>query len=336
MKSVNIDEIGTLVADSKHIAILQADNPDGDSLASALALEEILGNLNLQPVMYCGVDIPKHLQHLSGWDRVQKELPKNIDLSIVVDCSAISLFEIAVKRKEFSWVLTKPMIIIDHHEAEITIPAQYAFINNQAVATGEIIYEISKYLNWPMSEHTNNMLAISILSDSLGLMTDSTTAKSIRVIADLVESGVKLAQLDEARRQTLKKSAELTRYKGRLLQRIEYSHDQRVAHITIPWDEIEKYSNEYNPSMLVLEDMRLTEGTQVAIAFKTYDSGRVTAKIRCNYGFAVAGQLAEFFGGGGHSYASGFKIDNCKDFEELKRTCVNKALELLDQNHEIV
>ena len=49
------------------------------------------------------------------------------------------------------------------------------------------------------------MIAVSILSDSLGLMTDSTTPHSIRIIADLVEQGVNLPQLEDTRRQMMQK-----------------------------------------------------------------------------------------------------------------------------------
>ena len=38
-------EIGELVNNANKILIMQADNPDGDSLGSALALEQILGDL---------------------------------------------------------------------------------------------------------------------------------------------------------------------------------------------------------------------------------------------------------------------------------------------------
>src|SRR3989344_3943170 len=151
------------------------------------------------------------------------------------------------------------------------------------------------------------MLSISILSDSLGLISEGTWARSIHIIAELVDNGVKLAELENARREMMRKSIELIRYKGKLLERIEYYADNRIATVTIPWAEIEKYSHAYNPSMLVIDDMRLTEGTDVAIAFKTYKDGKVTAKIRCNYDRNIAGDLAAHFGGGGHPYAAGFK-----------------------------
>lgn len=308
---------------------MQADNPDGDSLGSALALEQILGDLDKEPILYCGVDIPTYLTHLPGWDRVSHDVPHQFDASIIVDCSADSLFETLAKNGQRQWIATKPCIVLDHHDVDMTIPYAKIVCNYPTVATGEVIYELAKQLEWPLNLGAKKMLAVAILADSLGLTTDATTARSIHIMAELVEGGVKIAELENARREMMRKSAELVHYKGQLLERVEYHADNRVATITIPWEEIQKYSPLYNPPMLVMEDMRLTEGTDVAIAFKLYSDGHVTAKIRCNYGKPIANDLAQHFGGGGHVYASGFKITNARPFNEIKSECIAKATELL-------
>ncbi len=320
--------IANILTKATHIVIVQADNPDGDSLASALALEQILHDLGKQPFLYCGIDIPKHLRHLPGWDRVEKDLPHNFDAAILVDCSSRNLLEVADNNGQLQWLLAKPLIIIDHHDVTPTIEATIIYNDSDAVATGEVIYELANELQWPLDINAKNMITVSILSDSLGLMTEATTPRSIRIIAELVEGGVKLPELEEARRETMRKSQELVRYKGELLQRIEYHHDGSIASITIPWEEIEKYSSLYNPSMLVIDDMRLTENTKLAIAFKLYPNGRITAKIRANYGYGIAKELAEHFNGGGHPYASGFKVTN-RQFSDVKTECIEVASKLL-------
>jgi bifunctional oligoribonuclease and PAP phosphatase NrnA len=324
------DRIRGLIDQANRIVIMQADNPDGDSLGSALALEQILGDMGKETSLYCGVDIPSYLRHLAGWDRVNSEIPHQFDLSIIVDTSADSLFETLAKTDQRKWVAAKSCIVLDHHDVELTI--QYATIscNHPAVATGELIYELSQQLNWPLNVAAKHMLAVAILSDSLGLTTDATTHRSIHIIGELVEGGVKIPELEEKRREMMRKSPELVHYKGELLQRVEYYADNRIATVTIPWEEIEKYSAAYNPSMLVIDDMRLTENTDIAIAFKLYNDGHMTAKIRCNYGKGIANDLAQAFGGGGHPYASGFKVTNGRPFNEVKSECIKKTTELLD------
>lgn len=320
-----------ILANARRIVVLQADNPDGDSLGSALALEQILSDLDKEPILYCGVDIPTYLRYLPGWDRVTKDLPGQFDASIIVDTGADSLFEQLEKTGQKGWIKTKPVIVIDHHVTEANIDFADVICNHAAVATGEVIYELTRQLDWPLNHTAKEMLATAIMADSLGLVTEATSARSIHIIGELVEAGVSLPDLEHARRELMRKSPEIVHYKGQLLQRIEYFADSQIATITIPWKEIEAYSSQYNPSMLALEDMRMTTGTHLAIAFKTYNNDRITAKIRANQGYPVAGKLAEHFGGGGHPYASGFKIQDGRAFDDVKRECIAKATELLKQ-----
>ncbi len=328
-----IKQLKQLVDDSRSILIIQADNPDGDSLGSAIALEQILNDLGKLPYMYCNVDIPSYLRYLKGWSRVSSELPKEFDLIFVVDTSSISLLD-KLSPVERGIIKSKNnTVVLDHHkDVENTIDFANLVFNEPVVATGELIYNIARVLNWPVNEEARKVLAVSIMSDSLGLISSSTTANSIRVIADLVESGVNLTELDELRRESYRKSLELTKYKGRLLERIETHLDHKLAIINIPWKEIEKYSPLYNPSMLVIEDMRLIEGNAVSIALKSYDSGRITAKIRCNYGYPIASKIAEHFGGGGHDYAAGFKTTDYKNPEELTHKLIEVTNKLLEVN----
>lgn len=323
------DQVRQILDAAERIVVLQADNPDGDSLGSALALEQILGDMGKDPVLYCGVDIPAYLRYLQGWDRVVKDLPGQFDAAIIVDTGADSLFEQLDKNGQKGWVKSKPVIVIDHHTTEASIDFASVMCTHTAVATGEVIYELAKQLDWPLNTTGKEMLATAIMADSLGLVTEATSARSVHIIAELIEGGVSLAKLEQARRELMRKSPEVTHYKGQLLQRVEYHNDNQVAVITIPWQEIERYSAQYNPSMLVLEDMRMTTGTHVAIAFKTYNGDRITAKIRANQGYAIAHKLAEHFGGGGHPYASGFKIQNGRSFEDVKSECIQVATDLL-------
>ncbi len=326
-----VHAIKQAVEQAQHIVVVQADNPDGDSLSSALALESILGDLGKDVTLYCGVNIPTYLRHLEGWDRVQAELPHSFDLSIIVDTSARSLLEQLDTSGEIKWLAAKPSIIIDHHTAsEPTIDfATIAHIVPGVSAT-EVIYELSQALSWQRDHTANYMIAAGILSDSLGLMSEGTSPRSIHIIAELVEQGVSIPELENARRSTQKKSQAILDYKGRLLQRVEYEADQRIATVTIPWEEIEKYSNEYNPSMLVIDEMRMVDDVSIAIAFKTYPDGRITGKIRANYGFAIAADLASHFGGGGHPYAAGFRITDGRSISQVKSECIERATQLLD------
>lgn len=323
--------VNEAIKNAQKIVIVQADNPDTDSLASALALEQIFGDAEKDVELYCGVDIPSYLSYMPGADRVASDLPKQFDLSIIVDTSSDSLIEQLDKSGSKGWLAARPAIIIDHHATDPTISFASIIVNHPAVATGEVIYELANQLAWKLNPQARELLAMAILSDSLGLTSEATTARSIHIVAELVEAGVKLAELENARRETMRRLPELIHYKGRLLERVEFHDSGRIASLTIPQVEIDKYSPHYNPPMLVLDDMRLAKGVDLAVAFKTYRDGKITAKIRCNYGKGVADKLAEHFGGGGHPYAAGFKIQNGKSYDEIKDEFIKAASGLLDQ-----
>ena len=103
----------------------------------------------------------------------------------------------------------------------------------------------------------------------------------------------------------MKKSQRILSYKADLIKRVDYSLDGQLATVLIPFEEIQQYSDEYNPNVLILEELRLVEGVVVAIAIKTYPDGKVTGKIRTSK--PIAEQIAGYFGGGGHPYAAGFR-----------------------------
>src|SRR5580700_862606 len=113
MRYPETEKIKQLVDAAQRIVIVQADNPDGDSLGSALALEHILGDLNKEPLLYCAVDMPSYLRYMSGWDRVSKELPRQFDVSIIVDASTLTLLERLINSEQASWLTAKPCLVLD-------------------------------------------------------------------------------------------------------------------------------------------------------------------------------------------------------------------------------
>lgn len=323
------DKAKEIINDSSRIVVIQAENPDGDSLGSALALEEMLGDLGKHVVLYCPVNIPSYLGYIKGYDRVTDEFPRDFDASIIVDTASATLLERAIIPAQVALINQRPSIVIDHHMTEGTIPFDHtAVLNPNAVATGEIIYAMAKDAGWQINPQASEHLAISILADSLGLVTENTTASSIHTLGDLVSLGASLSKIDERRRDYMKKSPEILAYKGRLIDRIEYHLEGTLSLVHIPWEEIAEYSNQYNPSMLVIDEMRLVTNVRVAIAIKTYPDGKITGKIRCNPGSKVAETIAKYFGGGGHGYVAGFRTYS-DSYDEVKHSLIEAVDKIL-------
>ena len=326
-----LTHINELITAANRIVVVQADNPDSDSLGSAIALESILGNMGKDVSMYCGVDIPGYLRYFDGWDRVSPELPKQFDLSIIVDASTLTLFEKLIQSGNTQWLATKPCIVLDHHQiVENPISFATTIINDSSRASaGELIYILAKDAGWPLDVQTQSYLLSSILGDTQGLTNQLASSDTYRYVADMIDAGVDRGALEEKRKEYSKMPQVIYGYKGKLIQQTTFSDDGAIASVMIPQVDINQYSPLYNPGPLIQGDMLQTLGVKVAIVFKRYDDDKVTAAIRCNPGAGIASALAEQFGGGGHAFASGFKQLNVRDFNELRQRCMQSAHELL-------
>jgi phosphoesterase RecJ-like protein len=310
------------------ICVIQAENPDGDSLGSAIALDYLLSDKEIS--LYCPVDIPKYLRYFSDWSRVTNEFDFKADGYIIVDTAAEVLLsklldDTAIRNRLYS----APVLVIDHHETEDDLEFPHESIIEVRCATAELIYRIAKELRLEISKESAEAIFQGILSDTLGLTSSSMSDETFEIAAELTRLGADVSALDERRREFMKKSPRILDYKADLIKRIEYSLDGTLATVHIPWDDIREYSDEYNPNVLILEEMRLVEGVKVAVAVKTYPDGKVTGKIRCSSDAPIAEKVAGYFGGGGHKMAAGFRTYDTT-YEEVVKELVKIVPELIE------
>ena len=72
-------KFSNFLKDKEKICIIQAENPDGDSLGSAIALDYLLDGKDVS--LYCPIDVPKYLHYFSDWSRVTNEFDyKAVDI----------------------------------------------------------------------------------------------------------------------------------------------------------------------------------------------------------------------------------------------------------------
>lgn len=313
------DSFSDFLKDKKHIAIIQAENPDGDSLGSALALDYLLKDHEI--TLYCPVDIPKYLRYFDDWSRVTNEFDFNADGYIIVDTAAEILLsklleDAAIKNR----LMRSPIFVLDHHETEDDITFAHQGLIQTLPACCDLIYKIAieqgllskdpstlKEEEYNREKKAAEYIYYGIMSDTLGMVSPSVSADTYELVADLLKRGVNVAECDEHRRDFMKKSPRILDYKADLIKRVQYYLDGRLATVHITWEDISEYSDEYNPNVLILEELRMVEGVDIAVAIKTYPDGKVTGKIRTSSKADYADKLAEYFGGGGHPYASGFR-----------------------------
>lgn len=305
------------ISDKERICVIQAENPDGDSLASAIALDYLLKNKKVS--LYCPVDIPKYLHYFTDWSRVTHDFDFKTDGYIIVDTAAEVLLsklldDSAIRNRLYS----TPVFVIDHHETPDNLNFPHESIIEERPACTEIIYRIAKDLKLEVTQETAEVIFQGILSDTLGLTSATVTAETFEIAAELTRLGANISVLEDKRREYMKKSPRILDYKAELIKRIEYFLDGKLSVVHIPWEDIREYSDEYNPNVLILEEMRLVEGVEVAIAIKTYPDGKLTGKIRCSTNSPIADRIAGYFGGGGHPYAAGFRTYDISYEETIK------------------
>lgn len=321
------------IKDKKSLCIIQAENPDGDSLGAAIALDYLLSDHEIS--LYCPVDIPKYLHYFKDWSRVTNEFNFRADGYIIVDTAAEILLsklidDAAIKNRLYS----APVFVLDHHETEDDLNFPHDKIIENRPACCDLIYHIAKEQNIEINKDAAEAIFQGILSDTLGLTSASVTAETFETAAELTRLGADVSVLEDMRREFMKKSPRILDYKADLIKRIEYSLDGQVATVLIPWDDIREYSDEYNPNVLILEEMRLVEGVKVAVAIKTYPDGKVTGKIRTASEAPIAEKIAGYFGGGGHPFAAGFRTYDTT-YEEVVNDIIKITPELLsNENHE--
>lgn len=292
------------IKDKQSICVIQAENPDGDSLGSALALESALADKEVS--LYCPVDIPKYMRYFEGWSRVDIEFPYRADGYIIVDTASTTLLSKLLNDGAIrNCLYSAPVLVIDHHETEADLDFNYDSIIETTSSCCALLYKIFKDQNITIDALCAENLIYGILSDTLGLTAQSTTSDDYRAVAELMDDGAQIADMEERRREFSKKSPRILDYKADLIKRIEYHLDGRLATVHIPFDDIQEFSDEYNPNVLILEELRLVEGVEIAVAIKTYPDGKLTGKIRAMQ--PIADQVAGYFGGGGHPYAAGFR-----------------------------
>ena len=312
----------------QNICIIQAENPDADSLGSALALDYILSNKNIS--LYCPVNLPKYLHYFTDWSRVDIEFDWRADAYIIVDTASTVLLSKLLEDDAIKNILyTRPVFVIDHHETEDDLEFPHESIIESRPSCCDLIFDIAKDNNLTIDRTAAEYLVHGILSDTLGLTSASVGSNIFRTMSELVDLGANIYELEEARREYMKKSPRILDYKADLIKRIEYHMDGAIATVHIPWEDIREYSDEYNPNVLILEEMRMIEGVEIAIAIKTYPDGKITGKVRTTK--PIADQISGYFGGGGHPYAAGFRTYDIS-YDDVVRDIISIAPKLMEEN----
>ena len=304
-----MDELCEKLAKNCNTLIIFHARPDADAVGSAFALRELLYTMGIPAMCACADEVPERLQFLSyavqGSVAFDEDMKLDFDRVISVDSASPSQLGSMFQR-----IRKDVDIMIDHHGKGSIYADNY--IDPEAAATGEIIYEIAKKLvadgKIPAIPHRAIQCIYAALSSDTGCFKFSnTTPKTHRLAAELLEAGVDATYINHMLYES--KSKLQLRAEGEAARRLKVYADGRVASVAIPFSVKQELGLSEEHLETVIDIPRSVAGVEVAFAIKQPENnGFFRVSMRSSADVDVSAICAHF-GGGGHIRAAGCGIE---------------------------
>jgi phosphoesterase RecJ-like protein len=311
----------------QRVCITTHVNADGDGLGSEVGLVHLLRAQGIDAVITNPTPTPPRFgflfDDLPGIDRTPeavKEL-RRADLIIVLDISDLTRLGMLIEPVRDRGV---PVACVDHHVSAGILPAGPRYVDPDAAATGELIFELAKANDWPVTQAVARALYVAILTDTGGFRFSNTRPRTLRVAADLLETGV------DAEKIYLEVYARAPEGRPRLfaeaLQTLVVEREYGLAWVTVPPGAIERLGVSSDDLDGVVEFPRSIEGVRMALLFREIAQGRVKVSLR-SVGDVDVAAFAKPYGGGGHTKAAGLSLQG--SLAEVQSTILKAAREYL-------
>ena len=280
------------------IAIGGHVRPDGDCVGSCMGLFGYLADhYPEKKVCVYLEEIPEAFDYLKI-DEAMSEKADKYDLFIALDCGSIDrlgeaqeIFEKAVDT-----------VCVDHHISNTNF-AKENIVKANASSTCEILCELL-----PMDKiGTFSAIAFytGIIHDTGVFKHSNTTKETMEIAGKLIAFGIPFGKIidDSFYRKTYKQ----LQIMGRCLMESVRIMDGRCLFSIVRRNVMKLY--EAKPSDLdgIIDEMRTTEGVEVAILLDEREPGEFKVSMRSNEIVDVS-VIARYFGGGGHVRAAGCAI----------------------------
>lgn len=318
---------GEALAGAARVALTTHVNPDGDGLGSEVALAHLLRAAGRDVVVVNPTPTPRRFEFLfrdlPGVDQsgdAVKQL-RRADLICVLDIADTGrLGNLGQAVREHG----SPVVCIDHHASPGELPPGPRYVDVGAAATGELVYEMAVANQWPVNATVARALYVALVTDTGGFRFSNTHPRTLRVAADLLETGIDpesiyldiYATAPEGRPRLLADT----------LQTLVVEPEHGLAWVTVPPGALERYGLTPDDLDGVVEHPRSIAGVRLAVLFREMSQGRVKVSLR-SVGNVDVADFAHRFGGGGHSKAAGIAIHG--SLAEVQETVLTAAREFL-------
>lgn len=311
MTKDDITGIKELLASKKNIVIVPHKNPDGDAIGSTLGLYHFLLKNNHNVHVIVPNDYPDFLKWIPGEEDIVKYDTNKTDAETLINQADVIFtldFNAFHRTGNMAPILENSKalkIMIDHHQ-EPDNYATYTYSDVTMSSTCEMVYHFIDKLE--LLEQIDKVIAtclyVGIMTDTGSFRFRSTTSKTHRVIAHLIDLG--------ADNNTIHNNVYDTNSHNRLqllgcaLSNLKILPEYRTAYITISQNELNKhdYKKGYTEG-IVNYALSLSNVIFAAIFIEDKKEGIIKISLRSKGSFSVNAFSRAHFNGGGHNNAAG-------------------------------
>lgn len=290
------------VQEADTIAVAGHMRPDGDCVGACMGLYGyIKSNYPQKAVTVYLEDFPEAFDYLREEKAFEEVCGQGdaYDLFIALDCGDEErLGEAREIMKE-----AKHTCGVDHHITN-TQYAEQNFVFPGSSSTSQILYNFME--DEKINYETACALYTGIIHDTGVFKHSCTTSETMRIAGKLMDKGIPFGEIIDG--SFYMKSYKQLQIMGRCLLESVRILDGRCIFSVVRKSVMDFY--EAKPSDLdgVIDQMRTTEGIEVAILLDERELGEYKVSMRSN-GLVDVSAIAKFFGGGGHVRAAGCTIE---------------------------
>ena len=142
------------------------------------------------------------------------------------------------------------------------------------------------------------------MTDTGSFRFDNTTSSAFRAVSELVDIGVNPSEIYKNCYET--KTKNLVMFQNYCVNKAVFSEDNKIVYTTVYKKDLEKFSAKDDATDGIAETLRAINTTEIAFVLKEVENKLTKVSMRSKH-IDVA-KIAEIFGGGGHTFASGCTI----------------------------
>jgi phosphoesterase RecJ-like protein len=300
-----------LRADDRFLVVTH-ENPDGDALGSLLATTVALRQLGKDAVMYLSGSAPLPREYsFMEFEGLLRELPVDLEERVLVAVDCAKADRMGPDTSAFE--RAKLVVNIDHHH-DNTRFGQVNLIVADASSTGEVLRDVFRELDVEITPEIAEPLYIALVTDTGRFQYANTTPKSLRLAAELVESGADVHEVF----QQVYESVEFAKLKllARALERARVFEGGRIVVSYLLRNDFSEVGAAEPYSEGIIDYLRAVEGSELAVLIREppRDDGPVRrVSLRASVDELDVSAIARLFGGGGHRQAAGFSTEKSID-----------------------